>query len=176
MGFAGSAWDVEKQVAMSPGESLEVKSPFGHTYTLTYQAMSSYPATNMTKVVATVNVAKNGRRVGVLAPEKRSYKQREEVVSEVGIRRAWNEDLYLILAGVDDINAVVQGRNPRPIATFRVLVNPLVPWIWTGGLIMAIGTLIALWPGAEPKNPTVVKQRVRVAKPEEAAEPELVEA
>jgi cytochrome c-type biogenesis protein CcmF len=176
MGFAGSAWDVEKQVAMSPGESLEMKSPFGHTYTLTYQAMSSYPATNMTKVVATVNVAKNGERVGVLAPEKRSYKQREEVVSEVGIRRAWNEDLYLILAGVDDINAVVQGRNPRPIATFRVLINPLVPWIWTGGLIMAIGTLIALWPGAEPRNPTVVKQRVRVAKPSEAAEPELVEA
>jgi cytochrome c-type biogenesis protein CcmF len=176
MGFAGSAWDVEKQVAMSPGESLQMKSPFGHTYTLTYQAMSSYPATNMTKVIATVDVAKNGRPVGVLTAEKRSYRQREEVVSEVGIRRAWNEDLYLILAGVDDINAVVQGTNPRPIATFRVLINPLVPWIWTGGLIMAIGTLIALWPGAEPKTPSVARPRVRVAKPEDAAEPELVEA
>jgi cytochrome c-type biogenesis protein CcmF len=93
----------------------------------------------------------------------------------VGIRRAWNEDLYLILAGIDDINGVVQGTNPRPIVTFRVLVQPLVPWIWIGGLIMAIGTLVALWPGAEPARPAAVKPKLRVEKMVES-EPELVEA
>jgi cytochrome c-type biogenesis protein CcmF len=177
MGFAGSAYDVEKQVALRPGESMRIASPFGHTYTLTYQAMSSYPATNMTKVIASISVAKNGVPAGVLTAEKRSYRQREEVASEVGIRRAWNEDLYLILAGIDDINGVVQGTNPRPLATFRVLVQPLVPWIWLGGLIMAIGTLIALWPGAEPARPVVARPRARERQPaEEPAEAELVEA
>jgi cytochrome c-type biogenesis protein CcmF len=174
-GFAGAAYDVEKQVSLRPGEEMKIASPFGHTYTLTYQAMSAYPATNMTKVIASVNVAKNGRPAGVLTAEKRSYRQREEVASEVGIRRAWNEDLYLILAGIDDINGVVQGTNPRPLVTFRVLVQPLVPWIWIGGLIMAIGTLVALWPGAEPARPAAVKPRVRVEKLADA-EAELVEA
>jgi cytochrome c-type biogenesis protein CcmF len=175
MGFAGAAYDVEKQVSLRPGEQMKIASPFGHTYTLTYQAMSAYPATNMTKVIASMDVRKNGRPAGVLTAEKRSYRQREEVASEVGIRRAWNEDLYLILAGIEDINGVVQGTNPRPIVTFRVLVQPLVPWIWMGGLIMAIGTLVALWPGAEPARPAAVKPRVRVGKMVDA-EPELVEA
>lgn len=80
---------------------------------------------------------------------------------EVGINRAWNEDLYLILAGIDDANGFVQGRNPQPAATFRILVNPLVPWIWAGGMIIAIGTLIALWPSAPSvPAPTRVPERV----------------
>jgi cytochrome c-type biogenesis protein CcmF len=153
MGFAGSAYDVEKQVTLVPGEQVQVASPFGHTYTLTYQAMSAYPARNMTKLVAIMEVERDGRRVGVMTAEQRSYRQRDEIGSEVGIRRAWNEDLYLILAGIDDPNGVVQGTNAAPLATFRVLVNPLVPWIWLGGFIMAVGTLIALWPGAEAPRP-----------------------
>ncbi|HST60868.1 MAG TPA: cytochrome c-type biogenesis CcmF C-terminal domain-containing protein, partial [Longimicrobium sp.] len=175
MGFAGAAYDTEEQMSLRPGEQMKIASPFGHTYTLTYQAMSAYPATNMTKVIASVNVAKDGRPAGVLTAEKRSYRQREEVASEVGIRRAWNEDLYLILAGIDDINGVVQGTNPRPIVTFKVLVQPLVPWIWVGGLIMAIGTLVALWPGAEPARPAAVKPKLRVEKMVDA-DAELVEA
>ncbi|MDP9349316.1 MAG: heme lyase CcmF/NrfE family subunit, partial [Gemmatimonadota bacterium] len=119
MGFAGKAFYVEKQMALLPGESLEIASPFGHTYRLTYQDMSWYTATNMTKLVASMEVEKDGERVGVMTAEKRSYRQREEVTSEVGIRRAWNEDLYLILAGIDDANGIIQGTNRRPVATFR---------------------------------------------------------
>jgi cytochrome c-type biogenesis protein CcmF len=33
-----------------------------------------------------------------------------------------------------------------PPATFKVIVNPLVTWIWIGGLISLAGALIALWP------------------------------
>jgi cytochrome c-type biogenesis protein CcmF len=173
-GLAGSAFDVEVERAMRPGESVEIASPFGHTYRLTYQDMSWYPATNMTKLIASMAVTKDGAPHGMLTAEKRAYKQREEVVSEVGIQRAWNEDLYLILAGVDDADAVLAGTNPRPLATFRVLVNPLVPWIWTGGFLMAIGTLIALWPAAEAARRAPVPQ----PRPARRAEParELVEA
>jgi cytochrome c-type biogenesis protein CcmF len=31
-------------------------------------------------------------------------------------------------------------------STFRVIVNPLVTWMWIGGLIALAGALIALWP------------------------------
>jgi cytochrome c-type biogenesis protein CcmF len=178
MGIAGKAFYVEKTVALTPGESVEIASPFGHTYRLTYQDVSWYTATNMTKLVASMEVEKDGRRAGILTAEKRTYRQREEVASEVGIRRAWNEDLYLILAGLEDPNGIIQGTNPRPIATVRVLVNTLVPWIWAGGFVMAVGTLIALWPagGEAPAAPGTVRGRApAVARPRER-DAELVEA
>jgi cytochrome c-type biogenesis protein CcmF len=174
MGFAGAAYDVEKQVALLPGESAEIRSPFGHTYRLTYQDMSWYTATNTTKLVASLIVERDGQRVGMLSPEQRSFRQRPEINAEVGIRRAWNEDLYVILAAIDDPNGIVMGTNPRPLATFRFLVNPLVPWIWTGGMIMAFGTLIAMWPtGPSMPVPGEVPVRVGTARP--SRERDLVE-
>jgi cytochrome c-type biogenesis protein CcmF len=100
------------------------------------------------------------------------------VTSHVGIRRAWNEDLYLILAGVDDIEGVVRGTNERPIATFRILINPLVTWIWIGGGIMALGTLIAVWPGGgTPAAPGPRQGSAGAVTPRpREREPELVEA
>jgi cytochrome c-type biogenesis protein CcmF len=148
MGFSGGAYDTEREVTLSPGESAEVRSPFGHTYRLTYLDMSVYTVTNSTKWVASTEVERNGQRLGVLTSEQRTFRQRPETNVEVGIRRAWNEDLYLILAGIDDMNGVAAGTNPRPLATFRILVNPMVPWIWMGGIIMAFGTLVAMWPAA----------------------------
>ncbi|HEX2091803.1 MAG TPA: heme lyase CcmF/NrfE family subunit [Longimicrobiaceae bacterium] len=178
MGFAGKAFYVEEQRTLRPGETLEIASPFGHTYRLTYQDVSWYTATNMTKLVASVGVEKDGKPAGLLTAEKRTYRQREEVASEVGILRAWNEDLYLILAGIDDPDGIIQGTNRRPLATFRVLVNTLVPWIWVGGMVMAVGTLVALWPaGGEPPRPAApaTTGRVPAIRPREQA-PELVEA
>jgi cytochrome c-type biogenesis protein CcmF len=171
MGFAGKAYNVEKQVSLRPGESTEIRSPFGREYSLRYEDMSWYDATNMTKLIASVRVEVNGRPAGVLTAEQRAYRQREEMNTEVGIRSAWDEDLYLILAGIDDANGVVQGTNPRPVTTFRVLVNPLVSWIWIGGLLMAIGTLIALWPTATAPEP-----KPRAARTAPVPARELVEA
>jgi len=178
LGFAGAAFDVEEQVSLRPGEAVVVASPYGHSYRLTYQDMSWYTATNMTKVISSVRVERNGRQIGMMTAEKRAYRQREEVTSHVGIRRAWNEDLYLILAGVDDIEGVVRGTNERPIATFRILVNPLVTWIWIGGGIMALGTLIAVWPGGGAPGTPVPRQggAGAVAPRPREREPELVEA
>jgi cytochrome c-type biogenesis protein CcmF len=173
MGFAGAAFDTDAQGTLLPGESMEIESAFGHTYRLQYQDMSWYTARNMTKLVASIRVERDGRPLGMMTAEKRSYRQREEVTSEVGIRRAWNEDLYLILAGIDDPNGVLMGTNPTPMATFQVQVNPLVPWIWVGGMIMALGTLIALWPSTTAMDYAGTKP-ARAARKEDAS-PELVE-
>ncbi len=34
-------------------------------------------------------------------------------------------------------------------ATFRVIVNPMVTWIWIGGLIVLAGALLAIWPAPD---------------------------
>ena len=56
------------------------------------------------------------------------------------------------------ISAVARAylRNPPP-ATFRIVVSPLVTWIWAGGIVVALGGLIAIWPPGEP-----VRRRFRV--------------
>ncbi|MBI4540433.1 MAG: heme lyase CcmF/NrfE family subunit [Gemmatimonadetes bacterium] len=145
--FAGQAFDVEVQRAVVPGDSVAVRSPFGHTYTLTYHGLSSYDARNMFKVVGAVSVRRAGRELGVLTSEKRFYTtSAEQPTTEVGIRSTPLEDLYLILAAVDDVQGVVQNDPKAQRATFRILVNPLVSWIWYGGLLMTLGALIAVWP------------------------------
>ncbi len=45
-----------------------------------------------------------------------------------------------------------------PPATFRVLVSPMVTWIWLGALVVFLGGLIALWP-----SPRAVGRRVTAA-------------
>jgi cytochrome c-type biogenesis protein CcmF len=53
----------------------------------------------------------------------------------VAIRSTLKEDLYVVLAGYEE-----------DIATFKVLVTPLVIWIWIGGTVMALGTIFAMLP------------------------------
>jgi len=42
-----------------------------------------------------------------------------------------------------------------PPANFRMIVSPMVAFIWIGGLIAVGGALIALWPGAETRRRAV---------------------
>jgi len=43
------------------------------------------------------------------------------------------DDLYTVLVGVEDGGKA---------ASFKIYVNPLQIWLWIGGVIMALGTLI----------------------------------
>jgi cytochrome c-type biogenesis protein CcmF len=42
-------------------------------------------------------------------------------------------------------------RDDPPPAAFRVIVSPLVAWIWIGGAIAVLGALIAAWPSPEAR-------------------------
>ncbi len=57
------------------------------------------------------------------------------------------DDLYVILAGWEGTGET---------ATFKAYINPLVNWLWIGGAVFIIGTVIAVWP-----NPQERKERVR---------------
>jgi cytochrome c-type biogenesis protein CcmF len=46
-------------------------------------------------------------------------------------------------------------RDDPPAATFRVIVSPLVTWIWIGALVVFAGALVALWP-APPASQRMV--------------------
>lgn len=152
--FAGRAFEVEVRKAMNPGETVSLASPFGHTYTLTYEGISSSVEENFDRWVALLSVDKDGDRVGAMTTERRFYRVNRQMVTEVGIRSTPVEDLYVILADVEDFEGMV-GNNPEAQRiVVQVMVNPLVGWIWYGGVIITIGSLIALWPTAEIRRRT----------------------
>jgi len=144
--FAGSLFDVEVQQTMLPGESITVASAWGHSYELTYQGLSLSQQPNMTQVVALMSVARDGRPLGTLTAEKRQYITWESLINEVGIRSTPREDLYIILAAVEDLPGLARNEPGAQRATFEIQVNPLVGWIWYGGLIITLGALIGMWP------------------------------
>ncbi len=157
--FAGSAFDVEIRKVLNPGDTVALASPFGHTYTLTYEGISSSREANFDRWVALMSVERNGKSIGFMSTERRFYPSQGMTTTEVGIRSTPFEDLYLILGDVKDFEGVVANDPGAQQIVAEVQVNPLVGWIWYGGLILTIGSLIALWPVADAS--------VRRAAPEE---------
>ena len=152
--FAGAAFDREVTQTLDPGESVTIQSAFGHEYRLTYQGISSPRGQNMLRqAVALMTVERNGVPVGSLTAEKRLYITWQAPVSEVGIRSTFFEDLYLILEQVEDLGGAFENDASSQRATFEVQVNILVGWIWYGGLILTIGSLIAMWPSKASVTP-----------------------
>jgi cytochrome c-type biogenesis protein CcmF len=141
--FAGMAFKTETEATLRPGESVSLRSPYGWTYTFTHLGISQYQALNRLVTAATVEVARNGRKIGLLSTEKRQHVDASgrptfEPSTAVGIRSDLREDLYTVLAGV--VNGTEQ-------AVYRFTINPLVWWVWYGGMIVALGGLIVMWPG-----------------------------
>jgi cytochrome c-type biogenesis protein CcmF len=156
-GLAGGSFNQNVRQTLEPGESAEIASPLGHTYRLTYEGLNttfanaSNPNRNMAyQLVALLRVEKDGEPLDNLTTEKRGYIQQDSPTTEVGIRSSFLEDLYVILSDVRDINGAVQNNPGAQTATFTFIVNPLVNWIWFGGMIVAMGGLIGLWPSAGP--------------------------
>ncbi|MBO8125731.1 MAG: heme lyase CcmF/NrfE family subunit [Firmicutes bacterium] len=138
IGFAGAPFDVETSRSVKLGESWTVGD-----YQLTYKSLNEKFVNGYSSVYATLEVAKNGEFIGVMTPEMQFHKNyldpqaEEKQMSEVAVRGNLSEDLYIILAGWE------QGGE---IATFKVMVNYLVNWIWLGMYLLVVGTVVALWP------------------------------
>lgn len=111
--------------------------------------------------IAQVAVLRDGRELANLRPRRDFYPQSEGTNSMTiaGSHSTLENDFYVLLVNWEPINA-----NQ---ATFKVYINPLINWIWTGGLILIAGTFLA----AYPKD--VVSERARqsvaLAKPGQLA-------
>src|SRR6266702_676033 len=144
--FAGMAFKTETEATLRPGESATIRSPYGWTYTLTHLGISQYDALNRQVTAATLDVRRDGKRLGVMTTEKRQHvdglgRPTFQPSTEVGIRSDLREDLYIVLGGV------VDGTER---AVFRFTINPLVWWVWYGGMVVALGGLIVMWPAGSP--------------------------
>jgi cytochrome c-type biogenesis protein CcmF len=154
IGFAGSAYNTDSRFNVQPGDVVEVTSPFGHTYQLTYEGLSMSVGRGQRNLIwqaiATVSVSEDGQPQGILTTEKRQYTNRDtQPMTEVGIRSVVREDLYLILSALNDTNGALNNQPGAQGIDLQVLIKPLIMWIWLGCLMIAIGTVIALWPSVD---------------------------
>ncbi len=151
IGIAGSMFfstNVQKQV--SPGESIEIRG-----YTLTFEGLTEASTEHTQKVTGTLLVSKDGKQLGKIESGKRTEGHADEPqpVTDVGIRSRPLEDLYVILASwTEDGNS----------ATFKVLVNPLMMWVWVGATVLVVGTGIAFWPDRRDKQLVPTRERAPV--------------
>ncbi len=123
----------EGQANLAVGESLTVGD-----YTLTYRGLGQRVVANHQEIYGNLDIYQNGKYLGVLRPQKNVYfKTPEQPTSEVGIRVGLREDVYAVLAGWEDGGAR---------ASFKVYINPLMVWLWIGGLVLLLGAIIAIWP------------------------------
>ncbi len=146
--FAGMAFKREQEATLKPGDSVEMSSPFGHSYRFTHMGISQYETLNRIVSAATVQVTRDGRPLGLMTSEKRqhvdSFKRPTfEPSTEVGIRSNLQEDVYIVFAGA------VNGTEE---AVYRFNINPLVWWVWFGGLVLALGGILTMWPGGGPTS------------------------
>jgi len=143
-----------------PGDVVQVASPFGHTYTLTYEGLSTARQNGLRNLswqaIATVSVQQDGEPLGILTPEKRQYITQDPgqpPMTEIDKRSTFFEDLYLILSAMDDAQGAIMGGDSNAQGIdLQVLVKPLVNWIWLGCLILVGGTIIALWPSVDRRQ------------------------
>ena len=132
MGFTGAAFDREENFAVREGESFQIKN-----YTLDFDSLTE---TNMGEYVSYAGLLRlsvDGEPVVMMAPEKRIYPIQDQVTSEVSIWSTLNEDLYVVLA---ELNETLD------VATFKVYINPLVNWVWIGTALLMLGTIVLLLP------------------------------
>ena len=138
--FAGMAFRKEYDVTLRAGESTTAIDPFGRRWTFTSEGLSEFKALNRDVLTVALRPTVDGRPLPILTSEKRQHRDSRgqptfQPSTEVGILSQQRQDVYLVLAGAIGDQAEI-----------RINFNPLVAWVWHGGILMAIGGLIVMWP------------------------------
>jgi cytochrome c-type biogenesis protein CcmF len=144
VGVVGSSLFSQKETfAMKEGDSVQFAN---RTLTLVSLDEVHQPIFQALQATVSISDATGARE---LHPQMRQYAKWEELNSQVSIRSTWKEDLYLTLAAADGQGGV----------TIQAIVNPLVAWLWIGGIVLSIGALLALLPRIAPAPVTKVETK-----------------
>ena len=132
LGIVGTSFfSTQRDVVLSPGESVIIED-----YELVYLGSIETPKSNRTEFTSTVQVFRGGELIDTMRTTRAFYPSFNMAATRAAIRSTPVEDLY-----------IVPSENlPNGSVGFRILVNPLIWWMWVAGPVMLVGTVIALWP------------------------------
>ena len=134
MGIIGSSF--YNQESSSVPLRLEQSMSIGE-YIITYDEMTQDQDASKMIVTASMSVYSDGKFVTELKPQRLLHFNYEQPVTEVAVKSTLTEDLYISLDGWSD------GGNTF---FFTAKINPLINWIWIGGIVLLIGGVVCFWP------------------------------
>ncbi len=134
IGISGSsAFKTSTEAFLRQGEEIRLQD-----YTIRFERLAQYPTAHKTVTSATLSISRGGKTLGYLNPAIENYEHdTTQTASEVDIRSTLAEDLYAILAGYD---------MEKSTAVIKLLINPLVAWMWIGSLVLVGGTALVMLP------------------------------
>jgi cytochrome c-type biogenesis protein CcmF len=132
IGLAGQAFNKEVEKEMPVGSTLKIGK-----YELLLQSMDQKQEKNYVAERMIVEVLKDNKPVMMLYPERRNFPTNQESGTMVAIYSTLREDLYVVYAGINPTTSQ---------STMHAFINPLVKWVWWGGIVVVMGTIVALLP------------------------------
>ena len=147
---AGLPWAREYEAKLKTGESYQATDPFGHVWRFVSQGVSQFDRADHVVAILALDTYRDSKRVGLITSERRTYRDMQgnqlfDPSLKVGIHSTGKLDTYVVPGNLRR----TQGSD---IADLRVAFNPLVAWLWMGGVAMALGGLIVVWPRAERRR------------------------
>jgi len=136
IGVLGTPMNRSAEKEMGYGDTIQIGP-----YLLTSRSYTQEETPNYTGDKAIIDVTKDGEPVTTLYPENRMFTATQQPQHVPSVHSLLRGDLYVVF----------EGKNPetgRPI--IKAHLNPLVPWLWLGVLVMLLGTVLALFPNAPP--------------------------
>jgi len=129
-----SVYKQDTEFMVAPGEVVELGN-----YTLTYEGLDEVPLPHLLSKRARVRV--NGSDL-VLQPALNSYPRMSSPIGTPAVRTHITHDLYLTLMSVGDSSGRIG---------LRVIITPMVVWVWIGVIILTMGTFLCLVPATRRK-------------------------
>jgi cytochrome c-type biogenesis protein CcmF len=142
IGILGSVFNKDSEKEMGFGDKMTIGP-----YTLVCQSYTQDDKPNYESEWAIINVFKGDQQITTMYPERRFYKASQQTQTIPRIYATVAQDLFL----VKDLYLVYEGINQdtgKPI--IKAHLNPMVPYIWFGLVLMIFGTITALVPNAAP--------------------------
>jgi cytochrome c-type biogenesis protein CcmF len=159
LGLAGAAFVTTWTGSVTKGDSFQVGA-----YTIRFVSINLRSTPEKLISEAVMDVSRGGRHLTTLRPQQNFHLAQRQQQSEIALRSTLAEDLYVVVNPLDPTTGT---------GTVRAWVNPLVAWIWLGGVVMAAGMVVILTarPPVGPPEPAPgaagagVARRKRVAVP-----------
>jgi cytochrome c-type biogenesis protein CcmF len=129
---SSSAYTTRKEVRLERGDSATVAG-----YTVTYLGSRVERSDQKNTFVARVRIERGGDDLGVYAPAISTFPGAPQGIGTPSVRTGLREDVYLTL---------ISSPNRQGRVTIGVAVNPMMLWLWLGGGVLALGTIVALTP------------------------------
>ncbi len=117
------------EAVLKPGHEMTVGE-----YTVTYRDFQRRNQESMVAYQAVLGVSKDGQNLGTLRPERRMYRQFEQPFAEASVLPSLGDEIYSTLLGF----------NQDGVIRLQVRVNPLVNWLWIGGVLACLCGLLTI--------------------------------